>query len=80
MALLATGSALVAGSCQETEMATRQIKVVRSFYVSGKPTKVGDVLDVSASFAQELISARKAEPVEPKAEAPKAETGKKGEK
>jgi hypothetical protein len=43
MALLATGSALVAGGFLEKEMQTVHVKVLRSFYFGGLPTKVDTV-------------------------------------
>lgn len=50
-------------------MQTRQVRVLRAFYFNGAPTKVGDVIEVSAIFGTELIAAKKAEAFEPPAKA-----------
>ena len=47
-------------------MKTEKIKVLRAFILDGKPTKVGDEIEVPAVFAIELRTAKKAERVEPK--------------
>lgn len=45
-------------------MKTESVKVLRPFFWKGQPTKAGDVLsDVPATFAAELVSAKKAERV-----------------
>lgn len=63
MVLSAKDSALVAGSAvpQGGEMKTVRIKVLRPFYTSRKLRNVGDVIEVSAPFANELVSNNKAE-------------------
>lgn len=49
-------------------MKTETVKVLRPFFWQGKPTKVGDILaEVPATFAAELVSAKKAERVDAKA-------------
>jgi hypothetical protein len=72
MALLATGSPLVAGSVLEETMATKSVRVLRSFFYNRTPTKPGDVMDLPLPFALELIAATKAEAVEPIAAPAKA--------
>ena len=64
MALLAAGSALVAGSHLEKDMQTQSVRVVRAFYYQGKPTKVGTLVELPKVFAKEMIAAKKAEEVE----------------
>jgi hypothetical protein len=64
VALLAAGSALVAGSHLEKDMQTQSVRVVRAFYYQGKPTKVGTMVELPKVFAKEMIAARKAEEVE----------------
>lgn len=46
-------------------MSKRSIKVERGFYIERKPQKVGDVIEVGAAFAKELVDARKASFYEP---------------
>lgn len=41
-------------------MSTKRIKVERSFYISRVAQKVGDVIEVGAAFAKELVYANKA--------------------
>ena len=79
MPLSAAGSALVAGSSQESTMQAQQkqpqtasVRVVRAFYLNGKPTKVNETIDVPRLLALELKAANKVEIVAVKAE-PKAE-------
>ena len=67
MALLASGSALVAGSVLETSMQTRHVRVVRAFYFNGEPTKVGAIVEVPSVFGAELIASKKAEAADPPA-------------
>lgn len=77
MPLSAAGSALVAGSSQESTMQAQQqqqpqvvnARVLRSFYFGGKATKVGDILELPRVFALEMRAAHKVEFVQPKAEA-----------
>lgn len=64
MALLASGSALVAGSVLEIPMQTRYVRVLRAFYYNGEPTKVGAIVEVPAVFGAELIASKKAEAAE----------------
>jgi hypothetical protein len=76
MALLAAESALVAGSAgrKDMQIQNRTVRVLRAFFIHGKPTKVGDVLELPKLFALEMHAAKKVEFVEPKAEdKPKAE-------
>jgi len=75
MPLSAAGSALVAGSSQESTMQAQQaqpqtqsIRVLRAFYYQGKPTKVDEILDLPRLFALELQAAKKVEFVQQKAE------------
>jgi hypothetical protein len=70
VALLAAGSALVAGSHLEKDMQTQSVRVVRAFYYQGKPTKVGTMVELPKVFAKEMIAARKAEEVEAPTRAP----------
>ena len=44
-------------------MNTKTVRVTRAFFYQGKPLKLGDTLDVPATFAAELIASRKAEAV-----------------
>lgn len=76
MALLAAGSPLVAGSTQENSMqataaskalAMQSVRVERAFYWQGKPTKVGEVLELPGIFAREMIAAHKAVAIAAKA-------------
>ena len=67
--LLARGSGLVAGSTAAAAMANTHVKVVRSFLLDGKPTKVGSVIEIPGNTAAELIAMGKAEKHEPKAKA-----------
>lgn len=85
--LLATGSALVAGGAAETDMQTKQVRVLRAFYFNGEPTKVGAIASLPKVFADEMIAAKKAEAVEalaPKPPAPSksvaGDNAKKGDK
>ena len=50
-------------------MKKETIKVLRPFILDGSPTKVGDVVEVSSTFAVELRTAKKAEKYEPPAPA-----------
>jgi len=64
MALLAAGSALVAGSQLETdmqEMQVKEVRVLRAFYYQRKPIEVGKVLDLPKTFAAEMVAAKKAQ-------------------
>ena len=45
-------------------MKTKQVRVLRAFYFNSAPTKVGDIVEYSQPFAQELIAANKAEAYE----------------
>lgn len=67
--LLAKGSAVVAGSIPDTAMANTQIKVIRSFLLAGKPTKVGSVVELPGNLASELIAMGKAKKHDAKAKA-----------
>jgi hypothetical protein len=58
-------------AAQENPMSTKRIKVERAFYISRVAQKVGDVIEVGAAFAKELVDAQKASFVV--AEAPKPE-------
>lgn len=70
MALLAAGSALVAGSHPENNMQTKKGRVLRAFYYQGKPTVVGQVVELPRVFALEMAAANKLELLEdPKPEA-----------
>ena len=40
--------------------ATQKVKVTRPFMLNGKPTKVGSVVEVSATTAAELVAMNKA--------------------
>ena len=74
MALLAAGSPLVAGSSQEKDMLqappkTARARVLRAFYIGGKATSVGAVVELPRVFALEMAAAKKVELLpEPKAE------------
>jgi len=73
MALLAAGSALVAGSHLENIMQTKKGRVLRAFYYQGKPTKVNETVELPRVFALEMASAHKLELIEdPKPEETKA--------
>ena len=64
--LSAVSSALIAGSVpHDMAQAPQHVRVLRSFLCNGKPTKVGTVIEVSASTAAELVYMRKAEIVVP---------------
>lgn len=76
MPLLAAGSPLVAGSTQENDMQAaaapklpekQSVRVERSFYFKGEPTKVGEEIELPSIFAREMIAAKKASALEPKA-------------
>lgn len=63
MVMQSATSSLVAGSLSSgIVMATTTIKVLRSFLLDGKPTKVGSVVEVDGSLAAELVFMRKAVP------------------
>jgi hypothetical protein len=65
MALLATGSVLVAGSSPSTGGGVPMIKtycVTRAFYFQGKMLKVGEIVTLPQVFAMEMCAAKKAEP------------------
>jgi hypothetical protein len=47
-----------------TTMKTQYVKVVRAFFWQGKPTKVGDVIELPSSFAAEMVTNHKAERVD----------------
>jgi hypothetical protein len=73
MALSAAGSALVAGSFQENDMQAQQqqpqirsARVLRPFYFNGKPTKVGETIELPRIFALEMKAAHKVELIEVK--------------
>jgi hypothetical protein len=59
MALLAAGSPLVAGGAVPV-MATRYVRVVRSFFHQGVPQPVGAVIEVPRFIAAEAIHCGKA--------------------
>ena len=59
MALLAAGSPLVAGGAVPV-MATRYVRVVRSFFHQGVPQPVGAVIEVPRFIAAEVIHCGKA--------------------
>jgi len=63
MALLAAGSALVAGGFTETTMQlqTQKVRVLRTFYFDRKAQKVGAVVELPKIFAIEVRAANKAE-------------------
>lgn len=68
-------------------MKTQLIRVERAFYLDGKPTKVGEEIEVPLSLAVELRTTNKASFVVPKAAAepvkapaPKAAEPQKGAK
>lgn len=62
MALLAAGSALVAGSVLEDSMpAIRNIKVVRAFYWQGTALPIGTIKELPTAFALEMCASGKAE-------------------
>jgi hypothetical protein len=72
VALLAAGSPLVAGSFQENGMQAAQavkgpekqeVRVERAFYFNGKPTKVGETIELPRIFASEMIAAHKAKAI-----------------
>lgn len=54
-------------------MKLEALKVLRPFYLDGKPTKVGEIVEVPSSLSAELRAAKKAEKTEKveKVEAPK---------
>jgi hypothetical protein len=57
------GFSLVAGSTPGEPMQpqqTRKVRVERAFYVSGTPTKVGDVVELPRVLALEMVAAKKA--------------------
>lgn len=66
---------------QQTQPKTQNVRVLRSFYFQGKPTKVNETIEVPRTFALELKAAHKAEFVEPKpepeAKKPEAKAGQK---
>ncbi len=45
-------------------MQTKTVRVTRAFYVNGKATKIGDVLDLPHVFALEMLAAHKVVPAE----------------
>jgi hypothetical protein len=44
-----------------SKRAPLKLKILRSFYMNGKPLDVGTIVSVDAHFARELIAVRKAE-------------------
>jgi hypothetical protein len=70
----AAGSPLVAGViASEQNTMFRKVKVMRPFMLDRKATKVGDIIDMPAHSALEVVASGKAElvkvePVEAKAE------------
>jgi len=75
MVLSAADSALVAGSSQEGNMQAQQAqpqvqsaRVIRSFYFNGKPTKVGETIELPRFFALEMKAANKVAIIAPKLE------------
>lgn len=44
---------------------TKKVKVLRAFYWQQKPIAAGEVIELPASFAGEMVSARKAAFVDP---------------
>ena len=57
---------------QQQQPQTTSVRVVRAFYLNGKPTKVNETIDVPRLLALELKAANKVEIVATKAE-PKVE-------
>lgn len=55
-------------------MNIKTVRVLRAFYFKGKPTRIGETLDLPNVFALEMIAAKKAEPAD-KAEAPAGSKG-----
>jgi len=82
MALLAMGSALVAGSSQESPMQVQltKVRVVRAFYFDKKPTKVDTIVEVPKIFAAEMVAANKAEFVDSTPEPTSERSGASGPK
>ena len=66
MALLAAGSALVAGSHSEKEMQPQmqRVRVLRGFYFDKKLMKVDSEPELPRLFAIEVCAANKAVPIE----------------
>jgi hypothetical protein len=62
MALLAAGSALVAGGhfSEGSEMQTQKVRVVRAFYFNREALAVNSEHELPALFAREVIAANKA--------------------
>jgi hypothetical protein len=67
MALSAAGSPLVAGGAMRdpTMDKTTSIRVERPFFYQGKRKDIGQVFDVPAALAAELITANKARRADP---------------
>lgn len=72
MLSVASVSVLVAGSVPTKQMAVK-IKVIRPFMLYGKAQPVNTVLEVSNSFAHEMVSMKKAELVKDLPPAPEPE-------
>jgi len=53
---------------QQQQPQTTSVRVVRAFYLNGKPTKVNETIDVPRLLALELKAANKVEIVQPKVE------------
>lgn len=51
-------------------MQTKTVRVLRAFFLDGKPTKVGTTIELPAVFALEMCAAHKAELVQKPAAAP----------
>jgi hypothetical protein len=60
----------------ETSMKTQQVRVDRAFYLDGKPTKVGEEIEVPYLLAVELRACNKATFIEPKAPAAEVKAAK----
>ena len=83
--LTAVGSPLVAGSIASANTMTKKVKVLRSFMRDRKPTKVGDVVELTELGALEVVSSHKAEyvteptapPIDPESNASKGRGSKK---
>jgi hypothetical protein len=70
-----SGAALVPGRAlpQEVTMQTKQGRVLRGFWYQGKALQVGETVTLPASFAAEMVAAKKLELVMAATEAAKPE-------
>jgi hypothetical protein len=64
-----SAGALIPGAPLETTMNTKHGRVLRAFYFNGKPTVVGEPVELPAVFALEMAAAKKLELIDKPARA-----------